>query len=306
MQEIRKLDVGFVILHYNNIEDTHETIQSIKDKIDTDKYLLVVVDNASPNKSGNLLHDYYKNDPCVHVILNPQNSGFSAGNNVGIDYLTKNYDIDFLILSNNDINLYSEDLYRKLVALYSETAFAVAGPLIMTGGGRCDANPLSDIPYSRYDSLREIAYYKRILKYFDLGVFKIYKYYDYYMKKFVTGYRLKNPINMKSLKPGLYLRRRSNVVLHGCFMIFSKIYFEHFTGLDERTFMYSEENILYRLLCAKGLLMIYDPNIAIYHKEGASVNKVNKGSDEAVMFRYKTKIASHEAYVKLLDELNVD
>ena len=69
----KKYSLGFVVLHYIAIEDTIECINSIINHIDTDNYEIVVVDNASPNNTGNDLLKKYKNHEKVSVILNNKN-----------------------------------------------------------------------------------------------------------------------------------------------------------------------------------------------------------------------------------------
>ncbi len=43
--------IGFVILHYNAYKETIQCAKSIMDKLDTDCYEIIIVDNDSPNKS---------------------------------------------------------------------------------------------------------------------------------------------------------------------------------------------------------------------------------------------------------------
>lgn len=297
--------LGIVILHYLNLNDTCETIQSIKERLDTDKYHIVVVDNASPNGSGTELKEKYFSDDHVTVLLNEKNLGFSAGNNVGIEFLKKNYHVEFVVLSNNDIVLYDEHFYEKVQRAFQKTQFAVMGPLIMTADGRCDANPISDVPYTREDSLAEIAQYEKLVKLGQMGMYPVYARYDYYMRKLFSKYREKHSgVLQKDRSRGLYLKERQNIVLHGCFMVFSNVYFKTFRGLDERTFMFSEENILFQHLKQAGLKMLYYPEIAIYHKEGASVNKAYAEGVKAKLFRYEMKIKSHRAYIELIDEID--
>lgn len=304
---MRHIDLGFVVLHYNNIEDTKETISSIGCNIDTADYHIVIVDNASPNGSGKELLDSYKDSQVVSVIINDKNVGFSAGNNVGIKWLRKMFDSDFIILSNNDIYLYEKSLYAKIKEAYNATSFAAMGPMILTGGGNCDANPISDEPYSRELCLNEISRYRKYVKLYNIGLLKIYFFLDFLLRKYIPRYGKNKAHIVKSKEPGLYLKSRSNVVLHGCFLIFSRIYFDHFPeGLDSRTFMYSEENILYHHIAQKHLLMLYNPDIIIHHKEGASVNKAAGGDLASKVFRFKLKIESHKAYLGLLDELGIN
>lgn len=250
----RHIDLALVVLHYSNIEDTVETVESMKKNIDTTDFHIAIVDNASPNGSGEALKQKYCKDSDITVILNEQNVGFSAGNNVGINYFLQKYDFEYLILSNNDIYIIDKHLFEKIDSEYKRSNFAVMGPLIMTADGRCDSNPISDVPYTRSECLKEIGLYEKLIKRAENGTFVIWSKYDYYMKKLSYSYseKHKGPVH-KDRRKGIFLEHRENVVLHGCFLIFSKNYFEVFSGLDARTFMYSEENILYAASTQKAL-----------------------------------------------------
>lgn len=303
---MNEVKLVFIILHYLNIEDTFETINSIVKNIDTLSYRIVIVDNASPDNSAQKLLSTYRENPNITVLLSKSNLGFSGGNNLGIKYARDTWDFSFLILSNNDIYLYDKAFLEKIEAEYRYSNFAVLGPMIMTAQGRCDSNPICDKPYTKEACLNEIRLYKKHLRMGEMGIYSIWRKYDYYMNKLFSGRASKNSPVVKDKTPGIFMQRRENVVLHGCFMIFSKNYFQVFQGLDARTFMYSEENILFQHCRSKNLLMVYNPDIAIYHKEGASVNKVASNGVKAKLFRYKTKIAAHEAYIDLLDELGIE
>lgn len=52
---MKKIKVAFVILHYQAIEMTIKCINSLYKTFDISENFIVVVDNASPNKSGNEL-----------------------------------------------------------------------------------------------------------------------------------------------------------------------------------------------------------------------------------------------------------
>ena len=137
----KKYSLGFVILHYIVIEDTIECINSIINHIDTDNYEIVVVDNASPNNTGNDLLKKYKNYEKVSVILNKENSGFSKGNNIDIEYLL-NKSIDFIAVLNNDTYLIQDDFFKVVNEEYSKSNFGVLGPKIYDSSGYNNSNPL--------------------------------------------------------------------------------------------------------------------------------------------------------------------
>ena len=49
----------------------------------------------------------------VEVYLNDKNLGFGGGNNKGIEIIRKEYDPEYLVLSNNDIVLLEKDFCKK-------------------------------------------------------------------------------------------------------------------------------------------------------------------------------------------------
>lgn len=104
--------VHIILINYNGYEDTVECIESIK-KGSYKNYKIVIVDNASPDNSGILIKDKYINDENVHVILNKENNGFSAGNNKGLQYALKD-NTDYVLLLNND-TLVETDFLEILV-----------------------------------------------------------------------------------------------------------------------------------------------------------------------------------------------
>ena len=93
------INFTFVILHYYTIEDTVNCVQSIKE-IETygNNVKIVIVDNASPNRTGKLIQEKYIDDPQIHVILSSENLGFANGNNLGFEYAKKQLKSDFIIL----------------------------------------------------------------------------------------------------------------------------------------------------------------------------------------------------------------
>lgn len=64
-----KKEIVFVILHYNAIDETFNCVESIQKTIDVESYQIIVVDNCSPNKTGEILQKKYRGDSSVSVIL---------------------------------------------------------------------------------------------------------------------------------------------------------------------------------------------------------------------------------------------
>ena len=74
-------DISFITICYNGFKDTCELIESLQNKIHSVSYEIIVVDNASHENEAAKIHQLY---PTVVAIRSNENSGFSGGNNIGI------------------------------------------------------------------------------------------------------------------------------------------------------------------------------------------------------------------------------
>lgn len=85
LDKLHKGSVSIVILNYNGYEDTVECINSLLD-IESEIYQIILVDNNSPDDSGILLNQKFKDIQRVTFIQSNDNKGYAAGNNIGIEY----------------------------------------------------------------------------------------------------------------------------------------------------------------------------------------------------------------------------
>lgn len=264
---MKKIDVAFVILHYLTMSETIKSVDYIKRNVDTKEYHVVIVDNYSSNKTGVSLLEYYGSDAEVSVILNEANEGYACGLNKGINFIRKKYDCFFIALMNNDIYLLEKFFVRKLQIEFARSGFAVLGPMILSGDGRCDTNPFRVAMPSKEDLENSIEYYKKILK-----NDKAYKYQWFLWKENVNNLLRKNNAKASEKKIKNFWDRQEGILIHGSIMILSPVYFEFFEGLDSNTFMYGEEYVLFLHLKEKKLTEIYNPDIIVMHAGSSSVN----------------------------------
>ena len=273
---------GFVVLHYKTYEETKDTIDSILRLPREGRDIkIVVVDNASGNGSTEKLIEDFKDIKNISFHINTENLGFSGGNNVGFRELKKQ-GYDFIILSNNDIEIKSLDFFKKVEEDYEEYGFAVLGPAI-------------ENPYNGHTGCRTLP---PDLKFAKGRIFRLYL--KYYLGSLYSAYesfrRKDNSENQKGIDEA-YICGWKNVTLHGCFLIFSKDYIKKFKGLAHLTFMYAEEEILFIRLMKSGLISIYDPSVRIFHKEGAATVLSGKKMTKESFIRH---IKAQKVLVKLL------
>ena len=227
---------------------------------------IILVDNNSPDGSGEVLKEYYKDDKLVDVELVDRNLGFSRGNNVGIHVANDKYHADFIVVSNSDIKIPDPDFFEKMITIYERTSFDIFGPDIYGVRYKQHQSPKTD----RYLSIKQIdekiAHYKKTLKIIKLtGKLKLY-YPICFVKDTLTSIlgRGKEYYNN-------YSTYQENVVIHGAFFVLTKKYMEAYPdGMYPGTFMYSEEYILNYRAARKNLKTVYDPSISVRHYEGVA------------------------------------
>jgi GT2 family glycosyltransferase len=106
--------VVIIILNWNRAQDTIECIESVK-KLSYQNYEVIVIDNNSKDNSADLIRKRYAD---ITLIINSQNMGFAAGNNIGIKCAAeKGYDYIWFI--NNDL-IVDERSLAELVSMASK------------------------------------------------------------------------------------------------------------------------------------------------------------------------------------------
>jgi GT2 family glycosyltransferase len=95
---MKEVDVSVVIVNYNTFDLTSKCIQSIYDHTQGCTFEIVLVDNASTERSARDFLDVF---PDVIVIENSFNSGFAKGNNIGITRASG----EVVLLLNSDAEL---------------------------------------------------------------------------------------------------------------------------------------------------------------------------------------------------------
>lgn len=278
-------EIVILILHYLSDKDTAECVHSIL--MINDKINIVIIDNNSGNGSLERLKKLYNNASNIYFVENKENLGFACGINSGIDFARKKFDPNFIICCNNDILVLQDKFFEIIIEKYNKYHFWVLGPMICTRDGRYISSPIT----FKYDNQEKIE--KEIN-----GLKRRYFRVKYHLQPFLTlGKNIFNYIrnvnknestdsNLKCLNDQL------DTPLHGSCLIFSKDYFKKFKGLDPRTFLYEEENILYFEVKHEGGIILYSPDVYIYHKEDASTDMLNIGIREKNMFIIENELKS--------------
>lgn len=90
--------VSIVVLTYNNLDLTKKCLASIDACTADVRHEIVIVDNASSDGSPDYLRAYANGRSDVKLLLSDENTGFAAGNNLGLAAASGEY----LVILNND------------------------------------------------------------------------------------------------------------------------------------------------------------------------------------------------------------
>jgi O-antigen biosynthesis protein len=90
--------ISVIVLTYNNLDLSKACLESLLNKSDYAQLEIIVVDNASSDGTQAYLEQLALQEPRIRCILNSDNLGFAAGNNIGLAQARGEY----LVVLNND------------------------------------------------------------------------------------------------------------------------------------------------------------------------------------------------------------
>ncbi len=259
----------FVVLHYKNIEETLNCINSVRQIYGNKK--IIVVDNASLTKEEK--KELKNKVDCLFVM--DENIGFAKANNYGIKQAMALYNPEFISVINNDTLILEREWINKVQKIYDETSFDVLGPYIESFKGSGSVNPYT--PLANIEQVdKELSYQHKLLKiYQHAGLYFLLQIYMKIKHLFIPRKIMMNKE-----------QRMDNVALHGCALIFSRKYLQKYPdAFCSKTFLYHEEDFLYLRMLKDNIKMVYEPDIKIIHKEGQSL----KGLKIRPKLLWKTK-----------------
>ncbi|MEN6306514.1 MAG: glycosyltransferase [Anaerohalosphaeraceae bacterium] len=128
--------VSIVILTYNNLEFTRHCLESIERNTFYPNYEVIIVDNASQDDTADYVSDYISGRPNYTLICNPENLGFSAGNNVGI----RKAGGEYIVLLNNDTYVSPGWLQNLIWPMMRDKTIGLAGPVTNNIGNEARIN----------------------------------------------------------------------------------------------------------------------------------------------------------------------
>lgn len=246
---------AIVILNYNTYDDTIVCVNSIKQFTTASSYKVYIVDNASPDKSGKKLAETFANDERVSVLISEKNLGFSGGNNIGIRAALKD-NFEYVFLLNSDIILLNDAFAFMQNAFTHNDNVAVVGPFIYNSKKEYAQFARRGITLSMYLACR-----RGVVSIFPQLEKKL-RFYNYsYDEDFVF-----------------------DGMLNGCCFGIRADFIKEHSCLDDKVFMYYEEDILAHLLKTANKKAMIVASAQIIHNEGVATKK--SSSDRMLFTRF--------------------
>jgi len=228
--------ISIIIVNFNTRVLLKKLLISIKEKMKSVEYEIIVVDNNSEDGSVEFLKNYF---PKPVLIENKTNVGFSKANNQGSKLAKGQY----LLFLNSDTLVCDGAVEKMLEYLQREQSTAIVGPKLLnqddTLQRSCGIFPNLRTEFSDRTFLNRLFPTNKVFGSYKLGA------WDYGTEKKVDW------------------------VSAGC-MLMRKDIFEQIGGFDENIYMFYEDVDLCFRVKKAGYKITFLPNAQIYHLHGGS------------------------------------
>lgn len=135
-----------VIVSFENLDYLKLCLDSVVRETIYPRYEVVVVDNASSEAVRQYLRDRSRSDPRLRVVLNDENIGFAAANNLGI---RRAGNFEYLALLNNDV-IVTRGWLSRLIQHLERPGVELVGPVTNWAGNEAripvDYEDVEDMP----------------------------------------------------------------------------------------------------------------------------------------------------------------
>ncbi len=282
--------ISFVILHYQNYKDTHNCVESLlrlpvpKD-VEMD---IIILDNGSPNKSGEKLLEECNGQNNIEVILLGENLGFSKANNIGYKK-AKERKADAVAILNNDIVFENESFLEELKKTIKSNVDIICPDIINLNGQH--QNPMREAPLDIRDAKKGIKYRSIVAKTMKIPI----------IRKVVYDIDQKRNAKWEKEYYSKRIEKTEKAVPYGAFLVFAnKWVVKEDVAFPSNTFMYMEEDFLSRYAQEKDYKVTFNDALIVRHLEGGSTKKSNNLNKYAKLeFQYRTQANAMQKYFDL-------
>lgn len=306
-------NISFVILNYKTYQEAIACAESVLNTQTYDNISIVIVDNGSGNESMEQLQKHFGEEKRVRVIASEKNLGFACGNNLGIQYAREEFDPDYIVVANSDVIFEQPDYCDQIIQIYRRRRYDILGGDIVDASRTQHFNPVAR------DRVYTMSYMRKqiLVSWGKAMMFRLIKLF--HLKKAVAGHYgivtdekgadvpdgsrnlTTREVEGKSVAADNRINYEiTDVLLHGCCLIFSRDFFRQFDGFYSKTFLYAEEEILYYLAMKKQMTLLYSPYICCMHKEAVSTHSILKDFCDAKIFYFSHITKSYRQFLELM------
>lgn len=236
------MDLSIITVSFFDKAALDVTLEAIFKSTTKYSYEVIVVNNASPDGSMDMVREKYYSNPNykdkLKLIDNDSNLGFGKGNNIGMQAATG----DYILLLNSDTKVDPDNFDIMLDFVKSRPDVGIATCKLVKPDGSLDAASRRSEPDPK------VAFYRLSgLQYL-------------FPKKFGAYNVINSDINQESELDACV----------GAYMLISRKAYQLTHGFDEDFFMYGEDLDLCKRVRDEGLKIWYYPKSSCVHFKGQS------------------------------------
>lgn len=273
------MTIGVVVLNYKDYCSTIRCVESLL-CCSPRPARIVIVDNDSRNESFTQLTRRFINEPIIQIIKSGKNGGYAFGNNVGIRWLRK-AGVQHVTIATSDTVVVSQNLFAQLSTVITENV-GLVGPRVILSNGREQIPSVERLTVKYIVDLLWIQHGMPGL-WFRRKAAKAYRKYFRNVVNTTNEYQEWDCQNSKLVVQDVY-------GLHGSFVCLCNAYLNIVGVLDERIFLFGEEDLLawacerHHLRC---LLVI---SAQVRHENDASI-QAEWGSKAQVFIDHQQRLS---------------
>ncbi|MFA6012032.1 MAG: glycosyltransferase family 2 protein [Desulfobacteraceae bacterium] len=271
--------IGIIIVSYKTVEQTVLYVQRELCKISTEHRIVIV--NVACNDETNMaltnelqacivdnIDSVIDADAHIFILPEPENIGYARGNNLGAGFFNKHFEMDYYLISNNDLEFIHGDVVEQLIKKAEKLQNVGAiGPKVIGEDGR-DQSPAKKMSIWKAIILPNM-FYPLLYPFLKKGFFE-----DVVVEA----------------REGFY------AWISGAFFIVNKNIFKAVNGFDPGTFLYAEEIILSERMLNAGFSTYYLPSVSVLHKQEQGSKKEYKSIISTQKYSLTSKLYYYKKY----------
>ena len=253
------MDISIIIVNYNSYELTCNCIRSVIKMTTLSGYEIILVDNASTECEPEKFLVEFSG---IKLIKSSKNGGFAYGNNLGIEKASGEY----ILLLNSDTVLRDDSITKSFQKIKAEPSIGVLGcrMIFPDGALQYTARRFRSIGWELLDLFRFLPYMLPYKKRANLMLGKYFRHDEDKDCDWVNGAFFFLPVSLIQELPAM--------------------------KLDERFFMYGEDQLWCEQARAHGYRILFFAGTTIIHINSGSTSRDKQLQLRKTMMKHELEI----------------